>query len=141
MRDLEEPIRLAGAVLGEYRHVCAFFHTPEEEYRVLVPFIKDGIARGDKAFHVVSPKMIDEHRRRLGSAGIDVPGSERNGQLDLRDWDDVYFPGARFDQNRTLSLWQTVFDQAQQQGFPLTRLVAHMEWALEDRQGVNDLLE
>jgi len=27
------------------------------------------------------------------------------------------------------------------QGFPLTRLVAHMEWALEDRPGVDDLVE
>jgi hypothetical protein len=27
------------------------------------------------------------------------------------------------------------------EGFPLTRLVAHMEWALEDRPGVNDLVE
>src|SRR6266478_1966478 len=26
-------------------------------------------------------------------------------------------------------------------GFPLTRLVAHMEWALEDRPGVDDLVE
>ena len=26
-------------------------------------------------------------------------------------------------------------------GYPLTRLVAHMEWALEDMPGVNDLVE
>ena len=27
------------------------------------------------------------------------------------------------------------------QGYPLTRLVANMEWALEDRPGVNDVVE
>ena len=27
------------------------------------------------------------------------------------------------------------------QGFPLTRLVANMEWALEDRPGVDDIVE
>ena len=30
---------------------------------------------------------------------------------------------------------------AGQDGFPRTRLVAHMEWALEDREGVSDLME
>jgi hypothetical protein len=32
------PIRFAGSELGEKRHICAFFNSPEEEYRVLLPF-------------------------------------------------------------------------------------------------------
>ena len=28
-------VRLAGSVLGRSRHVCAFFHNKDEEYRVL----------------------------------------------------------------------------------------------------------
>ena len=44
-----EPVRLAGSVLSRSRHVCAFFHSKEEEYRVLMPFIKDGFAQGDRA--------------------------------------------------------------------------------------------
>ena len=39
-------IHLAGAILDQYRHVCAFFHSPDEEYRVLLPFIKEGIDTG-----------------------------------------------------------------------------------------------
>src|SRR5207245_11331300 len=35
-------VRLAGSVLDRSRHVCAFFHRKEEEYRVLLPFIKEG---------------------------------------------------------------------------------------------------
>jgi len=52
-------IHLSGwSQLGQTRHVCAFFNSDEEEYRVLLPFIKDGFERGDKAIHVVSP---DQH--------------------------------------------------------------------------------
>ena len=40
--ESNQPIRFAGSVLGAQRHVCAFFHNPDEEYRVLLPFIKDG---------------------------------------------------------------------------------------------------
>jgi hypothetical protein len=34
-----------------------------------------------------------------------------------------------------------VLDGGKQQGYSLTRLVAHMEWALEDYPGVDDLVE
>jgi hypothetical protein len=34
-----------------------------------------------------------------------------------------------------------VLETGHRQGFPLTRLLAHMEWALEDRPGVDDLVE
>jgi hypothetical protein len=40
-----------------------------------------------------------------------------------------------------LALIQEVLEAGTAQGFPLTRLVAQMEWALEDRPGVNDLVE
>ena len=55
MKKVTEPISLAGSQLGEVRHVCAFFNSDEEEYRVLLPFIKDGFECGDKAVHVVNP--------------------------------------------------------------------------------------
>jgi len=63
---------------------CAFFHNPDEEYRVLLPFIKEGFERGEKAFHIVDPKLRGEHRLRLGSAGIDVETAETSGQFELR---------------------------------------------------------
>jgi hypothetical protein len=53
MKKLTPPIPFAGSQLGESRHVCAFFNDDEEEYRVLLPFFKDGFECGDKAIHVV----------------------------------------------------------------------------------------
>jgi len=57
-----QPIRFAGSVLDAQRHVCAFFHNPDEEYRVLLPFIKDGFERGEKAFHIVDPNPSSSRR-------------------------------------------------------------------------------
>src|SRR5580692_6894104 len=82
----DQPIRLAGSQLGAQRHVCAFFHSPDEEYRVLLPFIKEGFERGEKAFHIVDPELRAEHTRRLVSAGIDVEAAEKSGQFQLRNW-------------------------------------------------------
>jgi hypothetical protein len=136
-----QPVRFAGSVLDTKRHVCAFFHTQEEWYRVLLPYIKEGFDRGEKAFHIVDPNLRREHLRRLESADIPVEAAERSRQFELRNWADAYLLGGHFDQDRMLALIEEVLDGGKQQGFPLTRLVAQMEWALEDRPGVDDLVE
>lgn len=136
-----KPIQLAGTRLEKHFHICAFFHSKEEEYPVLLPFIKEGLERGEKAFHVVDPMLRNEHLRYLQSAGIETGAVEQSGQLELRNWHDAYLLDGHFDQNRMLAMLQSVLDEARQEGFPLTRLVAHMEWALEDRPGVNDIVE
>src|SRR2546428_1531503 len=88
--DPEQPIRFAGSTLGAQRHVCAFFHSADEEYRVLLPFIKEGFERGEKAFHIVDPELREEHLKRLTSAGIDVTAAEKSGRFELRNWADAY---------------------------------------------------
>jgi hypothetical protein len=139
MRDKE--VRLAGAVLDRSRHVCAFFNSKEEEYRVLLPFVKEGFAQGDKAFHIVNPAHRPEHLRRLEREGIDVATAQESGQLEVLRWEDAYLKEGHFDQNRMLALLEQVLVDGKTQGFPLTRLVANMEWALEDRPGVDDVVE
>lgn len=134
-------VRLAGSVLDRSRHVCAFFNTKEEEYRILLPFIKEGFEQGDKAFHIVKDGHRPEHRRRLQGAGIDVDGAGASGQLQVLPWEEAYLREGRFDQDRMLALIQEVLDAGDAQGYPLTRLVANMEWALEDRPGVDDVVE
>jgi MEDS: MEthanogen/methylotroph, DcmR Sensory domain len=141
MDQAEQPIRFAGATLGAQRHVCAFFHSPDEEYQVLLPFIKEGFQRGEKAFHIVDPNLREEHLRRLQSVGIDVIETQKSGQFQLRNWEDAYLREGHFDQDKMLALIEEVLEGGKQEGYSLTRLVAHMEWALEDRPGVDDLVE
>ena len=83
------PIPFAGSMLSQPRHVCAFFNSDDEKYRVLLPFIKDGFECGDKAMHVVSPNQRCDHLKRLSAAGIDPATALQNGQLELRINNDV----------------------------------------------------
>ncbi len=135
------PIHFAGATLNRYRHVCAFFRNRDEEYRVLLPFIREGFERREKAFHIVDPELRGSHLERLESGGIEVTETQRAGQLEVWNWEDAYLRDGHFDQYRMLALIEQVLTKAKTEAFALTRLVAHMEWALEDRPGVNDLVE
>jgi MEDS: MEthanogen/methylotroph, DcmR Sensory domain len=77
-------ISLAGSSLSDTRHVCAFFNSDEEEYRVLLPFMKDGFDCGHKAIHIVNPEQGADHLHRLVAAGIDTTAAAERGQFELR---------------------------------------------------------
>ena len=110
-------VRLAGSVLGPSRHVCAFFHSKDEEYDVLLPFIKEGFEHGDKAYHIVDSRRRPEHRRRLQAAGIDTAAAERRGQLDIRAWEDAYLRDGHFNQERMLALIEQVLTGGKTRAF------------------------
>lgn len=141
MEPNHRSMQFAGGILGRQRHVCAFFSSVEEEHRVLGSFIKDGIDGGEKAFHIVDPELRGEHLERLAGLGIDVNRAMESGQLEVRPWQEAYLRGNRFDQDAMLALIEEVLESGPAGGFPLTRLVAHMEWALLEKPGADDLLE
>jgi len=141
MEDVRSEVRLAGTPVADRPHISAFFRTRGDEYRVLLPFVQEGLAHREKAFHIVDPALRADHARRLRASGINVYDAEARGQLEIRTWEETYLRGGRFDQRAMLALVEQTLGDARAQGFPRTRLVAHMEWALEERPGVGDLLE
>jgi hypothetical protein len=141
MTEHKKPVRLVGRTLDHSPHVCAFFTTREEEYQVLLPFIKEGFEEGDKAFHVVDPQHRADHLQRLSQAGINVEHLANTGQLEVREWAQAYLRDGRFDQRRMLELVEEVLQSSRTDNFALTRFVAHMEWSLQEFPGVHDLVE
>jgi hypothetical protein len=134
-------VRCAGAMLGQHRHICAFFNSFDEQHRVLRSFIKEGFERGEKAFHIVDPELQGEHLKRLAEAGIDVEQAMGTGQLELRRWQDAYLRDDRFDQDAMLALLEQVLRSGAASGYPLTRFVSRVETALVDKAGVDNWLE
>jgi hypothetical protein len=141
MKTAASPIRFAGSQLGESRHVCAFFHNADEEYRVMLPFIKDGFECGDKAVHIVSPNRRSDHLKRLAAVGIDSTSAEQSGQLELLTNTETYLRDGCFDQDRMLEAFEQLASGNDGGGFPLSRIVCQMDWAGEGRSHVADLIE
>ena len=141
MKKVTAAIPFAGSQLGETRHACAFFNNDDEEYRVLLPFIKDGLQCGHKAIHVVNPNQRQDHLQRLAAAGIDAAAAQQNGQLELRINTEVYLPDARFDQDRMLTVFEQLASGNGDGGFPLSRICCRMDWARHDQSYVDDVIE
>jgi len=141
LKSVPPPISLAGSQLGQTRHVCAFFHNDEEEYRVLLPFIKDGLKAGDKAIHVLNPKQRQDHLQRLTAAGIDATEAQQSGQLELRVNMEAYLPDGHFDQDRMLQVFEQLASGNAEGGFPLSRICCRMDWVVEGQSHVDDVIE
>ena len=144
MATSDHSVKFAGGVLGRKRHICAFFNSTDEEHRVLRSYIKDGLDRGEKGLHIVDPELREEHLKRLTDAGIDVEQTIAvSGQCYRCGCGRTPISATiRFDQDAMLALVEgSASGGAMQKATPLTRLLAHMEWALLDKPGVDDLLE
>src|ERR1700691_5439759 len=122
-----QPISLAGSQLGEVRPVCAFFTNDDEEYRVLLPFIREGLSCGDKAVHVINPEQHQQHLKRLAEAGIDSTAPQQSGQLQIRINTEVYLRDGRFDQHRMLAAFEEMAASARSvEGYPRSRIACRM---------------
>jgi hypothetical protein len=141
LKQLAAPIPFAGSQLDVARHVCAFFNDDDEQYRILLPFIRDGFERGEKAIHMVTPNRRCDHLQRLAGIGIDLQVTQQSGQLEVRTNTESYLRDGRFDQDRMLEVFKQLASGNAKRGFPLSRIVCHMDWAAEGRSYVDNLVE
>jgi hypothetical protein len=103
MTTQSQTARLPWTLSDRHRHVCAFFHSPEEEYTVMVPFIQEGVEMGDKIWYIVDPELRKQHLLVLGDAGLDTESLRERGQLEVKPWEEAYLRPGHFDQDSMLS--------------------------------------
>lgn len=141
MKKITAPIPFAGSHIDQTRHVCAFFNSLDEEYRVLLPFIKDGFQCGHKAIHIVNPDQRQDHFQRLVEAGIDAAAAQQSGQLELRANTDVYLPDGRFDPDRMIAAFEQLASGNTTGEFPLNRICCRMDWSAAAGSQFDDVIE
>jgi hypothetical protein len=135
------PMSLAGSVVHDTRHICAFFNDEDEEYRVLLPFISEGLAIGDKAIHVVGADHSGDHLLRLALSGIDAGGATQRGQLEMRTTADTYLRDGQFDIDRMLAVFERLASGNGPHAFPRSRIVCRMDWAAGSRSLIDAVIE
>jgi hypothetical protein len=92
--------------------------------------------------------LVRDHWSRLYIQVVAVSAVATNstvlghaGQLEVLPWSNTYVRDDRFDQDGMLALIEKLFQSGAAAGYALTRLVGHMQWALLDKPGVNNVLE
>jgi AcrR family transcriptional regulator len=131
-------VRVGGADLGRHRHVCGLFEGPEAAAEVLLPFVVDSLARGDRVIHIVEDREAYLQGLALRT---DASAAVESGQLDVRTWDMSYLSTGRFNGSRMLTFIRRSLREGWSLGFHATRLLGEMEWAQGDVPGVEELID
>jgi hypothetical protein len=135
------PVNFAGSQLRDYRHVCAFFSSADEEYGTLVPFMRDGLAAGERLVNFM-PQDRPDHEDRLRAGGIDVDEARRNHQLEVVLSEEAYLTrDGHFDGAGMLRRLPQLLDSGHELGFTMTRLVAHAEHMTDDTDNADAFIE
>lgn len=132
--------RRVAELLKRHRHICAFFNSTDEEFRVTLPFIREGLAQGGRVVLGLRDRDMEEHPRRLRAAGIHVDDQVKSGRLELFRARDAYFADGRFDADGMLETVRKILDEGHQAGFDETRVVGHCECVLQDDRTVREFL-
>ena len=127
-----------GLQLSNGDHVCVFCRGGERD-ELLLPFLADGLAAGDRCLAVVDTSEPEEVLDALGAGGADARPAEQLTVLASRD---VYLTERGFDMEGMLDFYGAELRGVAEgrSGYDCVRTAGEMSWALRDIPGVGDLL-
>ena len=134
-----KPASIGNKKFTDVFHACAFFRSREEEYRVLAPFVAEGLEWGEKAIYIVDPARKDDHTQRLSKCGVHAHQHPDN--LITKTWAETYLDGGSFSPDKMIAKIESLFATAKAEGTSRLRLIGHMEWIHTGARGTEQLLE
>jgi len=133
------PLGIAGLEAEPGDHICALFSGERERDQILVPFLRAGLASGDKCICVVDGTDPAEIIAALGPAG-EAAASTAGKQLEVIRSCDMYLRSGRFRADEVIATWKAVIADAMYAGqFNVVRAVE--TWSRRDvLPDINELL-
>jgi hypothetical protein len=116
-------------------HICLIYENTAGQVAAACPFIKEGLARGERCVYVAGDRSFEEVVRALRAAGVDVAQECRRGALLSLADRDVYLQSGSFDQQRMIDFVRQVEAQALADGFSGVRFTGVMTPALWQEVG------
>lgn len=140
MSTSQARITLCGKHLDGPLHICAFFNSRDEQYDILLPYLKEGVEQGNYLITITDPANKADHLERLRDFGIDPAALGARGHtLDVTA-DDTYVKGGEFSASDMYDIIEGAVEGATQNGFTGLRGFGEMHWALKGLPGTEDLI-
>jgi hypothetical protein len=137
----QRSVTICGQSLPVPQHVCAFFDSHDEQYEILLPWIKEGIANNEEVLNILAGKSHADHCRRLEQAGIPVADAKEKSQLKFVASEDTYLQGGSFAAERMLNIVEQAVMSAASGPYGMLRACGDMEWAVKNLPVTDELIE
>jgi signal transduction histidine kinase len=122
-------------------HVCLIYKNITEQMAAAVPFIRQGLARGERCVYIAADHAVEEVVQALAAAGVDVGQERQRGALRLLTKADAYLRSGEFDSQAMIDFLRQVENEALADGFSGVRIAGEMTWVLGPKGGLNRLIE
>lgn len=111
------------------RHVCAFGSTLAEQFDLAAPFLRAGLARGEKSVFFCHETDARTVAKELTARGVALNSPRRLG-VSISSCEAAGLAQLPFSPARTIGRWSKEADAALAEGFAGLRVVVEMTWAL-----------
>lgn len=137
----EHSATLCGETINGPVHICAFFDSRDEQYEILLPWIKEGLENNETVLTILERQLHNDHSSRLAQADIPVKKTVENGQLKIAATEDTYLDGGAFAAERMFNIVEGALKSAQNSSCCKFRGYGEMQWALKNLPGTDELME
>jgi hypothetical protein len=117
-----------------------FMESEDEQYRILNPFVQEGLAAGEEILTIVDDHLRDSHAHRMDDGGIPVGDALASGQLRILASDDTYGHNGTFAAERMYDLLEEVLQQSARSPWKRLRVIGDAGWVLRNMQGSDELM-
>ena len=122
-------------------HLCLIYESPEEQLGAAIPYVAQGIAKGERVIYVTDETSIDTICDAVQARGVDVRGALSGGALEFVTSRDAYLRDGYFTPEGMIAHLSEHEQRAKADGFSALRVTAEMTWALGNEEGVERILE
>jgi len=137
----QTPFSVCGESFSAPMHICGFFDSREQQYEVILPYIKEGLDNNEKVINILEENRHTEHCGCLSGHGISLATKIATGQLEVLGSDKTYYKGGSFAARKMYDLLEESLISASLAGYDSVRACGDMVWALKNLPGTDELLE
>jgi len=132
-------------------HIALLYESREEQLAAIVPFLRQGLVRGERCMCIVDEIEVAEILGALRAGGVDVDAARASGSLCFHTVEETYLRNGRFDPEEMVEFYAEAIAETTEE-FSALRVTAETSW-LEAEPGatteefmayeasVNDLFE
>ncbi|HEY6445378.1 MAG TPA: MEDS domain-containing protein [Acidobacteriaceae bacterium] len=111
-------------------HFAIIYDNPAEQLDFIVPFLRRGMERGEKAVFIYDDNSLATVMTAMYRHGIDVDGARAAGALAIITKNDAYLKNGDFDPDWMVDFLGQAVEGAKKEGFSAVRASGEMTWAL-----------
>ena len=129
--------------LGDHdpnEHLAVIYEDQTEQFAAVVPFMRQGLERGERCMYVVNEHTEAEMIAAMEDGGIDVDAAVESGALTFHTIRDTYLRTGQFDPDDMLECYESAIEEATDD-YEGLRISAETTWILDEGTSLEKFME